>query len=202
MKRIAILISGRGTNMVALAERVASGDLQAGIAFVGADRENASGLERARAKGLPVAVFPYGELGRSAAEEDLAERLEREGVEWIVLAGFMRILSPRFVERFQGRIVNIHPSLLPSFPGTDSIRQAWEYGVRVTGVTVHIVDGKVDHGPILAQVPVPVGPEDSFENLETAIHRAEHGLYWKALKDLFASKQVNIEGRRLYLGNQ
>lgn len=199
MKRIAILISGRGSNMVALTERVRSGDLEAQIAFVGSDRADASGISKAQEMGLPVALFPYREMGRTAAEDALAERLEREGVDWIVLAGFMRILSTTFVERFQGRIINIHPSLLPSFPGTDSIREAWEYGVRVTGVTVHIVDGQVDHGPILAQVPVPVVPGKSLEDLESSIHAAEHELYWSTLRDLFASTQISIEGRRLCL---
>ena len=140
-------------------------------------------------------------MGRAEAEQVLAHRLEEEGVEWVVLAGFMRILSSSFVERFPGRIINIHPSLLPSFPGTQSILEAWEYGVRVTGVTVHIVDGQVDHGPILSQVPVSVEPQASLEALEAAIHAAEHELYWRTLKDLFASTQVSIEGRRLFLGD-
>lgn len=199
MKRVAILISGRGTNMVALAEKCLTGELGAEVAFVGADREDAKGLEKAREMGLPVHVSSYAKLGREKAEKDLCARLKAENVDWVILAGFMRILSPAFVESFPHRIVNIHPSILPSFPGTDSIRQAWEYGVKVTGVTVHIVDSKVDHGPILAQAAVEVGSGDSLETLETAIHAAEHQLYWKTLKDLFESTQMSIEGRRLYL---
>lgn len=185
--------------MVALAEKCFAGQLDAEIAFVAADREDAEGLGKALELGLPVHVFSYRKLGRENAEKALTKKLRAERVDWVVLAGFMRILSPEFVEGFPMRIVNIHPSILPSFPGTDSIRQAWEYGVRVTGVTVHLVDGKVDHGPILAQKSVAVNPDDTLERLEAAIHEVEHQIYWETLRTLFDSTQVSIDGRRLYL---
>ena len=137
---MAILISGRGSNMCVLADKVASGDLPGSISFVGSDREKAQGLEAARIRGLTTRVFPYEELGRERAEESLIQALLESGVTWIVLAGFMKILSARFVAEFGGRIVNIHPSLLPAFPGVDAIGQALKYGVKVTGVTVHLVD--------------------------------------------------------------
>lgn len=183
--------------MVALAEKCQTGELGAEIAFVGSDRDDAKGLDKARDMELPVYVSSYAKLGRKKAEEALIAKLKAERVEWVILAGFMRILSRDFVESFSHRIINIHPSILPSFPGTDSIQQAWEYGVKVTGVTVHIVDSKVDHGPILAQIPVMVGSEDTLETVETAIHEAEHQIYWKTLRDLFESTQVSIKGRRL-----
>ncbi len=193
--RMAILISGRGSNMEALARRCVAGDLPAEIAFVGADRERIPGLEIARTLGLATAVFSYEELGRERAERQLEEALWSGAVQWIVLAGFMRVLSASFVSSFPQAIVNIHPSLLPAFPGMRSLREAFEYGVRVTGVTVHLVDRQVDHGPILAQEPVLVRDDDTLEALETRVHEVEHDLYWRTLRDLFAGT-FRPDGRR------
>lgn len=183
--KMAVLISGRGTNLAALLEHKQKGDLFAEIAFVGSDNPEAKGLEIASSAGVETLLLPY-ERGKVFAENCLIEALEEHEVEWLVLAGFMRILSSRFVERFYGRIVNIHPALLPAFPGAHGIEEAWDYGVKVTGVTVHLVDAGVDSGPILAQEPVRVRDDDTLETLEERIHRTEHELYWRTLRDLFA----------------
>lgn len=185
--RIVILISGSGTNMTALAEAAASGELDAEIAFVGSDNANAAGLEKARDLGLEARLFSYKE-GKTAAEEEIAKAAEEARAGWIILAGYMRILSPAFVNRFAGRIINIHPSLLPSFPGAHAIDDAWEYGVKVTGVTVHIVDELVDHGVILAQEAVEISDDDTRETLEAKIHKTEHTLYKSALNKLFKTQ--------------
>lgn len=196
MTPIAILLSGRGTNMVALADRVASGDIDADIAFVASDRADAPGLDRARERGLRTVLLPYGERGKEGAEAFLTRLVEDEGVDWIVLAGFMRLLSSSFVSRQCGKIVNIHPSLLPSFPGVDAIGQAWNYGVAVTGVTVHLVDEKMDHGPILAQEALSLKGGESLHDLEERIHHVEHRLYGDTLKRLLSSRLI-FEGRRV-----
>lgn len=196
MKKIAILISGRGTNMSVLADRVLAGDLRAEIAFVASDHPDAQGVSTARAKGLLVELLPYREKGRSYAEEHLAALISSHGVDLLILAGFMRILSPDFVSAHAGRIVNIHPSLLPSFPGTRGILDAWNYGVRITGVTVHLVDEKVDHGPILSQEAVYINNSDSLETLEEKIHKVEHALYWRTIKAFIQEKITPINRRR------
>lgn len=183
-ERIAILISGSGTNMLALAEAVASGELDAEIAFVGSDQENAAGLAKARQLGLGTKYFSYKE-GKESAERAIIRAAEDAGVCWIVLAGYMRILSPAFVARFRHRLINIHPSLLPSFPGAHGIEDAWKYGVKITGVTIHEVDELVDHGAILAQEAIEIEESDTLKTLEEKIHRVEHKLYKATLKELF-----------------
>ena len=183
--RIAILISGTGTNMVALVNACKAGELQADITFVGSDRASAKGLVTAREMGMETKLFNYKLEGKENAEARLADEIEATNSEWIVLAGYMRILTPDFVRRFQGRIINIHPALLPSFPGAHAIQDAWDAGVETTGVTIHIVDEEVDHGPILAQEEVHRLPEDTIETLEERIHKTEHKLYKAALKKFF-----------------
>lgn len=182
--RAAILISGSGTNMTALAEAVAAGELNAEITFVGSDKENAAGLEKAEKLGLRTEVFSY-KNGKSKAEDAITASLTESGSEWVILAGYMRILSADFVKKYRERIVNIHPSLLPAFPGAHAIDDAWNSGVKVTGVTIHLVDELVDHGRILAQRAVEITDEDTLETLEAKIHRTEHQLYKSALKKLF-----------------
>ncbi len=196
MTSIAILLSGRGSNMVALADRCASGDIDAEIAFVASDKTDAPGLERARHLGLRTVVLPYREKGQATAESLLSDMADDEGIDWIVLAGFMRLLSPAFVNGRRGRIVNIHPSLLPAFPGVNAIGQAWDYGVTVTGVTVHLVDEKMDHGPILAQEALTIKAGEGLDDLEERIHALEHRLYGDTLKRLFRSR-LTVEGRRI-----
>ncbi|MCF4150294.1 phosphoribosylglycinamide formyltransferase [Dethiosulfovibrio sp. F2B] len=185
MTSIGLLISGRGSNMDAILDRVESGDLKANVSFVASDRPGAPGLEKAAARGIKTELLPY-ENGKEAAEEHLHRLWRRHDLDWLVLAGFMRILSPGFVSSHAGRIVNIHPALLPSFPGAHGIEDAWNYGVKVTGVTVHLVDELVDHGTILSQMPVRVKPDDNMETLERRIHRAEHRQYWRTLEKLFS----------------
>ena len=183
--RIAILISGTGTNMVALVNACKAGELQADITFVGSDRASAKGLITAQEMGMETKLFNYKLEGKENAEARLADEIEATNSEWIVLAGYMRILTPDFVRRFQGKIINIHPALLPSFPGAHAIQDAWDAGVETTGVTIHIVDEEVDHGPILAQEEVHSLPEDTIETLEERIHKTEHKLYKAALKKFF-----------------
>jgi len=197
MPRIAVFLSGHGTNMEALAEKIRSGNLKAEIVFAASDNPDAGGLERAAALGIQTRQYPFGLYGRTACEGEMARDIEKERIDWIVLAGFMRILSPEFVSRFSGKIVNIHPSLLPAFPGKDAIGQAWRYGVKVTGVTVHLVDERVDHGPILAQEAIPVETGETLESLESKIHEIEHRLYWQTLRNLFNGKiQFSERGSR------
>ena len=189
MTSVAVLISGRGTNMETIVKNCKLGKVPANVAFVGSSKNDAEGLVKAKNLGISTIVLPYDE-GRDAAEERLLEELKKNQVEWVVLAGFMKILSPKVVRSYMNRIVNIHPSLLPSFPGVNAIKQAFEYGVKVTGVTVHLVDEKVDHGPILAQMPVRISPYDTIETLEKKVHRIEHYLYSEVLKELF-TRELN-----------
>jgi phosphoribosylglycinamide formyltransferase-1 len=197
MPRIAVFLSGHGTNMEALAEKIHSGELEAEIIFAASDNPDAVGLERAAALGIETKRYPFLLNGRTACEEEMARDIEKERIDWIVLAGFMRILSPEFVSRFSGKIINIHPSLLPAFPGKDAIGQAWRFGVKVTGVTVHLVDERVDHGPILAQEAIPVETGETVESLESRIHEIEHRLYWQTLSNLFNGKiQFSERGSR------
>ncbi len=187
MTVLAILISGTGSNMEEVLHRIHNGDLDATIAFVGSDTAEASGLNRAHLRGVPTEILPY-KNGRHEAEDKLEDLWQRHRLDWLVLAGFMKILSPTFVSQHRGRIINIHPALLPSFPGAHGIDDAWNAGVTVTGVTVHMVDELVDHGPIVAQLPVRVRPQDDRISLERRIHRAEHRLYWRALRGLFTGE--------------
>lgn len=181
--RVAVLLSGRGSNFEALAEGCRRGEIPAAIVAVISDRPGAPGLETARRLGLRAvavdrALFP----SREAFEEGLDAALAESGADVICLAGFMRILSPAFVGRHPLRVLNIHPSLLPSFPGKDAQAQALAYGVKVTGVTVHFVDAGMDTGPVLLQESVPVEPGDDVASLSSRILRVEHRLYGVALR--------------------
>jgi len=194
MPRIAIFLSGRGSNMETLCKRILAKDLDGELVFVASDNPEAAGLEKAASLGFETKCYPYRSDGRQACEKQMIGDIEARKIEWIILAGFMRILSSEFVSRFRGKIVNIHPSLLPAFPGTDAIGQAWRYGVKVTGVTVHLVDEMVDHGTILAQEAITVETGDQLDSLESRIHEVEHRIYWKTLGDLFAGK-INFSER-------
>lgn len=179
--------------MEAILKASITGELPAQVSFVGSDQLEAKGLSTAAALGAPTRVFFYRRDGKTAAEEAIAKAVDETASDWIVLAGFMRILSPEFVRRFKGRIINIHPALLPAFPGAHGILDAWNAGVPETGVTVHIVDEEVDHGPILAQERVRRTPEDTLESLEAKIHAAEHQLYKRALKEFLEKNPVDID---------
>lgn len=176
--------------MEALLKASISGELPAEVSFVGSDNPDAKGLKTAEVLGAKTLVFNYKKLGRMDAEKSIANAVEETGSDWIVLAGFMKILSSDFVGRFPDRIVNIHPSLLPAFPGAHGIRDAWEAGAAYTGVTVHIVDEKVDHGRILAQERVDIIANDTAESLEERIHKVEHRIYKDTLKKLFKEYPV------------
>jgi len=196
--RLGILISGRGSNFEAIADNVASGALDAEIAAVLSNRGAAPGLEAARRRGLPAVCIPSKGLDREVYDRMVVEELRRRGVEIVCLAGFMRLLSAGFIRAFPNRILNIHPSLLPAFPGLDAQRQALEHGVRLAGCTVHFVDENLDSGPILMQTAVPVLDDDTVETLSARILQQEHRIYSEALR-IAISGAYRIEGRRVIL---
>jgi len=200
VKRVGILLSGRGSNMVALVEAMHAGEIPAEPAIVVSDRPEAPGLERARSLGVAAAAVPRKDYRGRREEHDraVAAVLDEAGVDIVCLAGYMRILTPWFVGHYEGRMLNIHPALLPSFPGLHGQRQALEHGVRIAGCTVHFVDAEVDHGPIVIQAAVPVLPGDDEETLSARILAQEHRIYPLALRWL-AEGRLRIEGRRVVL---
>jgi len=193
--RIGVLISGRGSNLRALLEADRAGRLGGRVAVVVSNRADAGGLAHARAAGVPAEVCEVGGRLREEHEREVRALLERHGVELVCLAGYMRRLSPAFVTAFRGRLLNVHPSLLPAFPGLEAQRQAWEHGVKVSGATVHLVDEELDAGPILLQEAVPVREQDGPEELAARILEAEHRLYPEAVR-LLLEGRVRLEGRR------
>lgn len=194
--RVAILISGRGSNLQALAGAMARGEAPGEVVLVFSNRPDAPGLEIARRMGLATAAIPGG--GRERADYDrlVVAELQQRGAEWVCLAGYMRLLSGVFLAAFPGRILNIHPSLLPAFPGLEAQRQALEYGVRFSGCTVHWVDETLDGGPILAQAVAPVLDGDDEAALAARILELEHRLYPQALR-LALTGAYRLEGRRV-----
>lgn len=199
--KLAVLLSGRGSNFEAIHEAIASGALDARIVCVVSNRPDARGIERARELGLPAHVFDHRRYPtRAAHEEDVLRVLAEAEPDFIALAGYMRLLSPAFVAAFPHRIVNIHPSLLPAFPGVDAQAQAVAYGVKVSGCTVHFVDENLDAGPIIVQRPVAVRDDDSAETLAARILEEEHAAYVEALVKL-ATRPFRIEGRRVVFGS-
>ncbi|MCS7091706.1 MAG: phosphoribosylglycinamide formyltransferase [Verrucomicrobiota bacterium] len=199
LAQLGVLGSGKGSNFVAIARACEEGRIPARVAVVISDVADAGILEHARQFGIPALYLPPGPYRSKldeAAERSYVEALQRAGVEWVVLAGFMRVLKGTFLRAYEGRIVNIHPSLLPSFPGLDAWRQAWEYGVKVTGCTVHFVDAGIDSGPIIGQQVVPVLEDDTPETLLQRIHEAEHELYPRCLAALVRGELV-VQGRRV-----
>jgi phosphoribosylglycinamide formyltransferase-1 len=199
-KRIGVLLSGRGSNFEALADSVSAGRIPgAEIAVVLSNKPDAKGLERAKARGIPTRLIPSKGLEREAYDRQVAAVLQEYKVDLICLAGYMRLLSPYFVVTFPQRILNIHPSLLPSFPGLESQRQALEYGVKFAGCTVHFVDENLDAGPIVLQSAVPVLDTDNEEMLSERILQEEHRIYSEAVKIVLEGK-YRIEGRRVLVG--
>jgi phosphoribosylglycinamide formyltransferase 1 len=196
-KRIGVLLSGRGSNFEALADSVAAGRIPgAEIAIVISNREDAAGLLRAAERRIPARVIPSKGVEREAYDRLVVAALNEARVDLVCLAGFMRLLSPYFVAAFRGRILNIHPSLLPAFPGLEAQRQALDYGVQFTGCTVHFVDENLDAGPIVAQAIVPVKPEDTEETLAARVLVEEHRIYTEAVR-LVLSGKFRVEGRRV-----
>jgi phosphoribosylglycinamide formyltransferase-1 len=201
VKRLGILISGRGSNFEAIADSVAGGtlgSLGAEIAVVISNRADARGLDTARARGLNAVCLPSKGLDREVYDRLLAAELHRHGVDLVCLAGFMRLLSAGFIREFPNRILNIHPSLLPAFPGLDAQHQALAHGVKITGCTVHFVDEDLDAGPILIQAAVPVRDDDTEETLSARILTQEHRIYAEAIGIVIAG-QYRVEGRRVVL---
>ncbi len=194
---LGILLSGRGSNMQAIVRACESGELPATVAIVVSNRIDAAGVAWTRERGIECRVLPHRDYeGRDAHDRAIVDELREAGVEWVCLAGYMRLLSPVFVTAFHNRILNIHPSLLPSFPGLDAQAQAHGHGVRWTGCTVHLVDTELDHGPIVEQTAVPVLSGDTVEDLEHRILLEEHPTYVRALKQLL-QRRWTLQGRRL-----
>jgi phosphoribosylglycinamide formyltransferase-1 len=195
-RTLGVLISGRGSNLQAILDAIREGELDARVGVVISNKANAKGLERAEKHGVPTAIIDHKAFdSREAFDRSVLEELERYEVDVVCLAGFMRLLSPVLVRAFPNRILNIHPALLPSFPGLHGQRQALEYGVKISGATVHIVDEELDHGPILVQAAVPVMGGDTDESLSERILEEEHRLYPKAIGMLLDGK-FRFEGRR------
>jgi phosphoribosylglycinamide formyltransferase-1 len=196
-KRIGVLLSGRGSNFEALAESVSAGRLSgAEIAIVVSNREGAPGIDRAKARSIATKVIPSKGLERETYDRQVVAVLHEHKVDLVCLAGYMRLLSPYFVAAFPNRILNIHPSLLPSFPGLESQRQALEYGVKFAGCTVHFVDENLDAGPIVLQAVVPVEDADTEATLSEKILREEHRIYTEAVK-IVLEGNFKIAGRRV-----
>ena len=198
MNRLGILLSGRGSNFEAIARNVLEGKIPAEIAVVISNKETAAGLAHADEMGLATRFIPSQGKEREAFDREVVAELKEFQVELVCLAGFMRILSPYFVRQFPRRILNIHPALLPSFPGEDAQRQALEHGVKFSGCTVHLVDEGVDTGPIICQAVVPVLDADTPETLSARILKEEHRIYSEAIC-LLVKDQIRIEGRRVLL---
>jgi phosphoribosylglycinamide formyltransferase 1 len=198
--RIGVLLSGRGSNFLAIHAAIERGEVPAEIAIVLSNIAGAGGLVRARELGLAAEAIPHqGEPGRRAHEEKVLAALRGAGVEWVCLAGYMRLLSPDFVAAWPRRILNIHPSLLPAFPGLDAQAQALEHGVKVSGCTVHLVDEGLDSGPIVVQKTVPVRDGDTPGTLAARILKQEHRAYPEALRRLL-TEPWDVVGRRLVFG--
>jgi phosphoribosylglycinamide formyltransferase 1 len=196
MKRLGILISGRGSNFEAIADNVAAGSIDAEIAVVIANRAEARGLEIARERGIEAVALPSKGLDREIYDRMLIDELRRRNVDLVCLAGFMRLLSATFVRAFPQRILNIHPSLLPAFPGLDAQHQAVEHGVKFSGCTVHFVDEYLDAGPIVRQTAVPVLDDDTAGTLAARILKEEHRIYSEAIRIVLSGK-YRIQGRRV-----
>jgi phosphoribosylglycinamide formyltransferase 1 len=192
-----VLISGSGTNLQAILDRIAAGTLECRLGIVIANRATAAGLERARRAGVPTRVLDHRAFAtREAYDAALVEALREARVELVVLAGFDRLVTRVLLGAFPGRVMNIHPALLPAFKGLHAQRQALAYGVRITGATVHFVDEEADHGPIILQGAVVVGPDDTEDSLAHRVLALEHELYPAAIQ-LFAEGRLTIEGRRV-----
>jgi phosphoribosylglycinamide formyltransferase 1 len=197
--KLGILISGRGSNFIAIADSIAAGRIAgAQIAIVISNRADASGVDAARQRGLEAAVIPSKGRTREEHERDVIAALKQHEVKLVCLAGYMRLLSPAFVREFPQRILNIHPSLLPAFPGLDAQKQAFDYGVKVSGCTVHFVDEHLDHGAIIVQRAVPVLDADDEHTLAARILEQEHSAYSEAINIVLGGK-FNVVGRRVVL---
>ncbi|HEY6673234.1 MAG TPA: phosphoribosylglycinamide formyltransferase [Solirubrobacterales bacterium] len=191
--RIVVLASGSGTNLQAILDRLHRGDEGIEVVGVASDKPDAMALERARKAGVETAVFPSAEYeDRGARDTALGDWVEERAADLVVLAGYMQLLSPEFVGRFRNRMINVHPALLPAFPGIDAVQQAIDHGSKITGVTVHFVDEGVDSGPIILQRPVPIAPSRDWDETEKVIHATEHALLPETIR-LIAAGRVRID---------
>ena len=191
--RIVVLASGGGTNLQAILDRLHRGDEGIEVVGVASDKPDAMALERARKAGVKTAVFPSAEYeDRGARDTALGDWVEERAADLVVLAGYMQLLSPEFVGRFRNRMINVHPALLPAFPGIDAVQQAIDHGSKITGVTVHFVDEGVDSGPIILQRPVPIAPSRDWDETEKVIHATEHALLPETIR-LIAAGRVRID---------
>jgi phosphoribosylglycinamide formyltransferase-1 len=198
-RRIGVLLSGRGSNFEALADSVAAGRIpNAEVSIVLSNQEGAPGIERARARGIEARAIPSKGLQREAYDRLVVAALREKNVDLVCLAGYMRLISPYFVAEFRNRILNIHPSLLPAFPGLEAQRQALEHGAKFSGCTVHFVDENLDAGPILLQAVVPIEDRDTPETLAARILREEHRIYSEAVRIVLEGR-YRIEGRRVLI---
>jgi phosphoribosylglycinamide formyltransferase-1 len=198
---LGVLVSGTGSNLQAILDAIATGTLAAEVKVVISNRAGVQALERARAAGVPAVTIPHRDFPtREDFDRALVSALRAAGAEWIVLAGFMRVLTPEFLNAFAGRIINIHPALLPSFPGVDAAKQALDYGVKISGCTVHFVELGVDMGKIIAQRAVPVESTDDLAALNARIHEAEHELFVSVLRDIAAGRVVPLAALSATLG--
>lgn len=194
---IAVFASGRGTNFRAIIRAVKKGIIKANLSLLVCDNSQAGAIGRARRAGIKVALVKREDfLTKKEFEEKIIQHLEENKIDLIVLAGYMRMLSAEFVQKYYGRILNIHPALLPAFKGTEGIKDTFDYGVKVTGVTVHFVDERMDHGPIILQAAVKIEENDTQETLEAKIHKVEHRLYPQAIR-LFIEGKLRIEARKV-----
>ncbi len=199
MIKIGVLISGSGSNLQSIIEAVNDGSIAGEIALVISNNEEAYGLTRAKSYGIPTKVIKHGEYGqRQEFDQELLRVLKRSRVELVVLAGFMRVLGATFLAAFPERVINIHPAILPSFPGTHGQGQAFDYGVKLAGCTVHFVDEKVDHGPIIMQAAVPVLANDSEDRLAARILRCEHKIFPRVLA-FYCAGQLRVENRKVLI---
>jgi len=200
---IAIFASGSGSNFEAIVKYIRKGEIKnASVKLLITDKKDAFVRQRAKKFGIKdFFIDPSKFTSRLSYEKRIFKILKSEGIDLIVLAGFMRILSPYLVKKYKNKILNIHPALLPAFKGTEAIRRAFKYGVKITGVTVHFVDEKVDHGPIILQEAIKIKPSDTLQILEQKIHKVEHRLYPLAIK-LFIEKKLKIKGRKVEIINE
>jgi phosphoribosylglycinamide formyltransferase-1 len=197
MARIAVFASGFGSNLQAIIKAIKKGRLEADLSLVVSDNKKAYALKRAKRAGIKnIFIDPAAFLSKENFEKEILKNLQAEKIDLIVLAGFMRIIGKTLLESYPGKILNIHPALLPSFKGSYGIKDAFEYGVKITGVTVHLVDAEMDHGPIILQGAIKIEEDDTLESLEKKIHRLEHKLYPQAI-GLVSAGKVKIEGRKL-----
>lgn len=197
MFRVVVLASGGGTNLQAILDQLHAGEEGIEVVGVASDKPDATALERAKQAEVESAVFPAADYqDRGARDAALGDWIERTEADLVVLAGYMQMLSPEFVERFRGRVINVHPALLPAFPGIDAVQQAIDHGAKITGVTVHFVDEGMDSGPIILQRPVPVAPSREWAETERAIHATEHALLPETIR-LIAAGRVRVDDENL-----